>query len=180
MTPKKKQQIIIIEGPDMTGKTDIAYALSQSLKIPYYKDSAERVTYLNKPENFIHQLRHSHVGRVDFLNQTGVSVVLDRSWPSEWVYAPIMGRQTDWDVLTALDEEYARLGAKIILCEKSSYEDVVDDIDPSLTGDKLQQISGRYDLFGQWTQCETFKLNVDDRNLGSQIEKIVGWLNNLS
>ena len=170
------QQIIIFVGPDRCGKTEISQALSHILNIPRFKASSEHGSFLNKQDLFVNQLRYADTRMVDFLLQTHHSVIYDRAFPCEKVYSEFYGRQTDLSVLEHVDNEMAYMGAKIIVCHRSSYENVIDDLDPKLKGENLQKIENGYRDFAKWSKCETLFLNVDDQNLVREIGDILDFL----
>lgn len=171
-----KQRIIAVVGPDMCGKTEIAKELAKKLKLPYFKAASEHETYLRHPDRFIQQLRYSDVRLTDFLKQTGYSVIMDRAWPCERVYASVLDRETDEAVLRKIDDEMSYLGAKIVVCHRSSYDGIVDDIDSKLDSRMLEKIDNAYKGFTIWTKCSTLLLNVDDEDLDREIADILGWL----
>lgn len=73
-----EQRIIIMIGPDRCGKTEIAKRLAFLQGLPYFKASSEHETYLSKQGQFVQQLKHADPRMVDFLSQTGHSVIFDR------------------------------------------------------------------------------------------------------
>lgn len=173
----KPQTIIIIDGPDMTGKTQIAKAMSRILSIPYFKASSEHATYLGSQELFLDQLVHADPRMLDFLTQTKHSVIFDRAYPSEWVYSQLLDRPTNDDQLLMLDAGYTAIGAKLIIPVRSSYEGIVDDIDPKgLDSLKLQELHDLYMDFSEWTDLETLILNVDDEDLVRETQDIQDFL----
>lgn len=173
-----KQQIIICVGADMTGKTQIAKALSARLSIPYFKASGEHKTYLKENDMFLQQLRHADPRLIDFLKQTGYSVVMDRGYPCEKVYSKVLSRQTDYVVLQDIDEKFADLGALIIICRRKSYEGITDDLDVNLNSSKLAMLDAAYEKFRTWTSCKCLTLWVDDEDLDRELNEITEWLNN--
>ena len=149
----------------MCGKTEISKALSRKLELPYFKASSEHETYLNQPDKFIQQLRFADTRMLDFLKQTGHSVVFDRAWPCEFAYSRVFNRGTDDEVLEKIDAGMATLAARVIVCHRTSYKGIVDDIDPTTTEARLTKLDDAYMTFSAWTKCKTMILNVDDENL---------------
>jgi hypothetical protein len=170
------QQIIVFGGADRCGKTEISTALSRVINVPRFKASSEHETFLAKQNMFVEQLRHADTRMVDFLRQTGHSVIMDRAWPCEFAYSRFYGRPTDENVLRYVDDEMAKMGAKVIICWRSSYEGIVDDLSSQLRGQKLKMIEDEYRKFARWTKCQTLFLNVDDENLYREVSDIVEWL----
>lgn len=170
------QQIIVLCGPDMTGKTQIAKELSRRLGVSYFKASSEHQTYLKEKDAFRQQLRYADPRTIDILRQTGLSLVMDRGFPCEFSYSLALKRETDFAMLRVVDSEYALLGTRVIICHRTSYDNIVDDIDPTLNSNKLQEIHNAYKMFARWTQCRTMMLPVDDENLDREVNDVVSWL----
>lgn len=160
----------------MTGKTEIAKALAERLDVPYFKASSEHQTYLEKQRLFIQQLRHADPRLIDFLRQTGYSIVMDRGFPCEFVYSQVMGRNTDGAMLSFIDREYASLNTRIVVCYRSSYDGLVDDIDSKIDGDLLGRLDTGYRAFADWTNCKVMFLNVDDEDLDREVGDVLDWI----
>lgn len=173
----KKQRIVAFCGPDMCGKTQIAKELSRRTSIPYFKASSEHSDFLLKPERFIQSLRYSDTRMLDMFQQCDYSMILDRCWACEYVYSQAFERETDLDMLRYVDDRFAKLGALVVVTYRSSYQGIVDDLDPNRLYDKkLQQIHDLYQKFIEWTSCEVLQLNVDDENLNREVIEIMGKL----
>lgn len=163
--------IIILDGPDGCGKTEIAKGLSEKLGIPYYKFSAEKENWVKG--DFLNELRFGERRQVQLFQQIGMSAVIDRGYPSEIVYSQVFKRETDRDFLNWVDEQYAAMGTKIILPRREDYsKNREDDIIPH---EKLQEIHNRYIMFGGWTRCETIPINVDlhKNDLQSEMDYLI-------
>lgn len=174
-----KQKICVFEGCDMTGKTQIAQSVAAKLGISYYKASNEHDAFVNKQDYFINSLRFSDTRLVDFIRQTQTSVVFDRCWPSEAVYAQFFNRATDFDVIAKVDNAYAEMGAKIIICTRSSFEGIYDDLRPDWIGpQQLLQLNNLYLAYMKSTKCKYMLLNVDDENLERETNEVISFLTN--
>lgn len=172
----KQQRILQIVGPDMTGKTEIAKELSRVLSIPYFKASTEHATFLNQQDLFINQLIYADPRTADILSQTKASIIFDRGYPCEYAYSSVLKRKTDLDALKKVDELYSKLGTKIIVCYRSSYDGVTDDLDKSINSSILTQLELEYRRWAQQSLCDVLFLNVDDKNLKREINEILDWL----
>lgn len=228
------QQIIMICGADMTGKTQIAKELSRRLKIPYFKAKTESTAYqlsvgmlnskelpsstvgLTKPQVelshqrlmamknmgmvvretedgsggivheseakkdlFLRQLCYADPRVCDLIKQTHLSVIMDRAYPCEKVYAEFYQRKTAPMVLQQLDDEYRSMGAKIVICARKSFTGINDDLNPKLDEYALKKISDLYtNDFVKWTKCQTLTLYVDDLNedLNDEVKKIIEFI----
>jgi DNA polymerase III delta prime subunit len=167
------QRIIILEGPDMTGKTQIAQALSEELTLPYWKCEREWTAFKGDPAYFRNTVRYGDEYLLSYLRATGASIVKDRGYPSEWVYSRAMGREADDAAVLHVDEGYASLGAIIVLCRRSTYVGVSDDLFPlELDSQRLATIDALYGTFAQRTKCRVIHVNVDDCDLRREIAEI--------
>lgn len=173
----KRQQIIVLDGPDMCGKTQIARELSHRTGVPYYKASDEHQAFVGKQDYFVNSLKYSDTRLVDFIRQTETSVIFDRCWPSEFVYAKFFDRPTDLETLWEIDRRYAQLGAKIIFCTRTSFEGIHDDLKPDWIGPhELERLNSLYQDFAMMTKCEIKWLIVDDENLDREVTEIQKFL----
>ena len=168
--------IVFLVGADRCGKTQIGHELSRRLGLPYYKAATEHAGFLKNQDRFINDIRYSCPARLDLLKQVGTGIVYDRGFPCEWVYSQFYNRKTDEEAIRYLDDEYAKLGASIILCTRSSFEGIVDDLDDRLNGESLQEISNLYETFLKSSKCKTLKLIVDDEDLQREISDILNFL----
>lgn len=169
----KQQQLLILEGPDMVGKTEISKEVSKRWNVPRFKASNEHQSFLHEEGSFLNHLRYADPRVVDMLKQTGHSVIFDRAYPSEWVYSRVLGRKTDDKMLQFVDESFAALGTFIVICRRSTYEGIVDDVDPQrLNTETIKKIDRTYLEFSRWTRCKTFMLNVDDQDLDREVDDI--------
>ena len=164
-------------GPDMTGKSNIAKALSSKLSIPVFKNEGEWKTKLSGEDYFINLLRFGGPFLMDFIKQTNTSVILDRFYPCELVYAEAFGRQTDMDIVSWMDNEFSKIEGKFIICVKKDYAGLVDDVFPDqLPKQKLEEIDTLYRKFSEFTNCDCLILETDDHNLDRQTSEIMKFL----
>jgi len=178
--PMTKQTILFFVGPDMCGKTEISKATAKALGVPYFKASSEHDSFLSsrvsKREAFLNQLRYADPRVFDVLKQTGYGLIFDRGFPCEYAYSKVLGRETDMMMLAHMDEMWASIDARIILCRRMDYTHVVDDLDPTIRGETLQQIEDAYLDFFDWSRCKHLVLNVDDEDLGREVHDITTYL----
>jgi len=174
--------IVFVVGPDMVGKTEIAHELARRLGDPklYFKATSEHTSFLSSRvavnDQFLNQLRFADPRVYDLLRQTGHSVIFDRGYPCEYVYAHVLHRETDMVMINHMDRAWASLGAKIVLCHRSSYEGIVDDLDPSIEVNMLTRLHEKYMEFATWTQCPLLKLNVDDEDLSREVTEALDFI----
>ena len=101
--------------------------------------------------------------------------MLDRAYPSEYVYPQIFDRKTDVRATTMCDEMCASMNAKIIIPFRNSYSNVEDQFS-FVDEEMLDKVHDKYvDFFG-WTKCKALMLNVDDEDLKREINEIMTFL----
>ena len=160
-------------GPDMTGKSNIAEELSYQSGIPVFKNSGEWKTQLDSPDYFLNLLRYGGPFLMDFIRQTDTSVILDRFYPCEYVYASAFDRETDMDAIMWMDKNFSKINGKFIICLRKDYSGLVDDQYPDqLPHEMLKTLDVKYREFAEYTSCDYLILETDDMDLNKQIKKI--------
>lgn len=174
---RHNQTIVIFEGPDRCGKTNIAQELSRRLKIPYFKNSVENDKFgIIDDEYFTKASRYIDTYMTDFLRQTRVSAIFDRNYPSEYVYPRIFNRKQDMTMLKKIDEAHFALGTKIVIPHRSSYKGIVDPVHPQINENRLREIDELYEEFSLWSQCDVLRLNVDDEDLVREVNEVLSFI----
>lgn len=156
----------------------MAHELSRLTGIPYFKNKHEwQVPDLRDDEGyFIDVMRYGDLGMLSqFLMQTGTSVILDRSWPSEKVYSHVFGRETDEEALRRLDQIYHEMGAKILIPLRKDYSQVDDRFD-SITEEMLLQLHEAYLEFSRWTSCDNLVFFVDNEDLEEEMGVVLPFV----
>jgi len=172
---KENQVVLIFEGADGCGKTNISQSLSQLIGVPYFKNKDEWRFFENDPTYFVNALTYGDPYFLSYLEQTGASVILDRSYPSEWVYSRVFNRETNHSALEMIDKRYAALGTKLIIPYRTDYSKVIDQFG-AVTPEKLREIDQEYRKFAEWTKCDKFFVNVDDEVLDRELFEIFNFL----
>lgn len=167
--------VVLFDGSDKVGKTEMAKELSRRLSIPYFKNESEWKAFSNDPSYFVNALKYGDPYFYNFLKQTGHSTILDRSYPSEWVYSRVYGRKTDHDVLRYVDKLAAEIGIKIVIPYRTSYEGLHDDMH-DIDSKHMQKISDAYSEFLNWTQCNVLHLCIDCEDLDWEMETILEFI----
>jgi hypothetical protein len=173
---KKKQHVIIFDGPDMCGKTEMANELSKVIQAPYFKNESEWEYFENDPSYFRNALLYGDTFFYSYLQQCSASVILDRSYPSEWVYSKAFMRVTNEKVLKEIDKKAYSVNAKIIIPYRTTYEGLEDQFS-SITPKRLKEIEGLYRKFSEWSLCDTLLLNVDSEDLKEEMPQIIKFIN---
>ena len=172
----KRQHIIIFDGPDMCGKTEMAKELSSLIKVPYFKNENEWKYFENDSSYFKNALAYGDTFFYSYLQQTGASIILDRSYPSEWVYSKAFLRVTNDEALSDIDKMASTIKTKIVIPYRTSYEGLQDQFS-SITPARLKEIEALYREFSTWTSCDTLLLNVDSEDLDDEIFKVLRFIN---
>lgn len=165
------QRIVIFDGPDSCGKSEMAKELSRRLSVPYFKNHDEHKYFLSDPKYFLNAIRYVDTYFTSYLEASGASVILDRAWPSEWIYSQALRRETDFDLLRELDNRHARLGTVIVVPRRSCYSNMRDDYES--ISKNIIAIDALYGEFIKWTKCNVIELNVDDEDLEREMREII-------
>ena len=160
------QRVIIFEGPDGTGKTTIARELAKKIEVPYFKFNGEHDFW--RKGKFKTALEFDQPFMQQLLLQTGMDIVWDRAYPSEWVYFQVFNRETNMEVLDALDAAYARMGAWIVVTLRKDYAAGTKQ-DELVTREKVLELHRVYNEFCEWTRCNTIRIYVD--TFGNRVER---------
>ena len=145
------QHVIIFDGPDGCGKSNMALHLAERLGIPYFKNKRESKFFKKDPGYFVKALKYADPYFISYLQQSKASVILDRSFPSEWVYSRAFNRETNDDILRMVDGLYAGLGAKIIIPTRSDYTKCRKDQFKEIDSEMLVKLDKLYQDFESWT-----------------------------
>lgn len=156
--PKRNgQKVILFDSPDGTGKTNIAQALSFDMKLPYFRMDSQHDNW--RKGKFKEALEFDQTYLSEFLWQTQYSVIIDRAYPSEWVYSRAFGRETNAEVLRMVDEKFAKMGTHIIMPLRHDYsKNRKDEVIPN---EMLPKIHDVYQEFAEWTKCTVIQIYVD-------------------
>lgn len=163
----KKQQIFIFEGIDMVGKTTIAKQFANVIGVPYYCEY-----HRDKWYDHTIDILYAEEARIQMLEQIGFSVVLDRSYPSEYAYAKAYRRPLFEHRIYELDHRYSLLGAKIIYCYKPK-EKWQEDKTKLIDFMKYEFIDFYYKEIIRQSKCHSLFLDTSDENTFDQIETIL-------
>jgi thymidylate kinase len=159
MINRLKQQVLIVTGPDRSGKSTVAKLLSEELKIPYFKYSQDKKALSGSDMTSL-MLKIADPYFVEFLKQTGHSTIIDRHYESEWCYSKVLGRQTDEKGVWESDRLFSEIPATILIFKRKSYEGVSDD-DPRLNQETLEKLAKQYDEFALRSKCRVLTFEFD-------------------
>jgi len=172
LNKNKNQQIIIIEGTDKSGKSSIANILHKKMNIPCFKNLNEKEMIIEN--DFDIEFKYVPEFLINILTQTGLSIILDRSYPSQYVYSLYYNRRFNSKKLWRIDKLFSYLNAKIIICIKNN----------NLEKDEFIKIKDRNNLnklfkrFYKKTKCNCLILNTTNENIEQQMKKIENFIRN--
>jgi hypothetical protein len=169
------KKIIIFDGPDKCGKTEMATELSNRIKYPYFKNKSEWDAFEKDPEYFLNALKYGDTYFFNYMRQTNSKVILDRSFPSEWCYSRVFNRPTDEKVLRHVDKLAADAGACIVIPYRTSYAGMHDDVH-QIDENQLKLLSSVYEEFAEWTVCKVLRLCVDSEDINYEMNQILTFV----
>lgn len=165
--------IILFEGVDNCGKTEIATALAKKLgNYQYFKVKQERL-HIEKVDPEI--LKYAHLLQLNFFRelarQVNFNIIMDRFYPSEFVYGSLF-RKIDEEKIWEFDEMYSKLGMRIIILQKQN-----DKLEDELwTKEQLIAIKEKYKEFAAKTKCRVLVLDTDSEDLDWELTEIMKFL----
>ena len=163
--------LIIFEGPDGCGKTNIAEEVGKRLGVSVYKSGKEHDIF-HEPEGQYLSLKWANYEMIKLLETTKASVIFDRFFPSEWVYSQVFNRKSDLDLVKKYDEWWSSLGGIIIWLDKPKM-DVEDELIPS---SKYNEIRKKYFDYMKDTKCSLLYLDTSNHDLYSQVNEICEFI----
>lgn len=168
--------MIALEGADMCGKTQIAKELCRRTGYPYHKNMDEWSSDLRTPDYFKNTLIYGSRLFNNLLYQVRPNVVLDRYYPSEWVYSSVFKRDTDESIVRSIDDRFAEAGGMIVLCRRKSFAGLQDDLHNFIDAEVLEKIDRKYGEFAHWTSCKVKTVWVDDQDLDREVKEIISFM----
>ena len=163
--------LIIFEGPDRCGKTEIAQEIANRLGISVYKSGKEHEIF-HDPDGQYLSLKWANYEMIKLLETTKASVIFDRFFPSECVYAQVFKRKTDLGLVMKYDEWWSRLGGKIIWLDKPK----MDGDDELIPESKYNEIRDKYWDYMKISQCDVYYVNTTDHDLNRQVDEIMNFI----
>jgi thymidylate kinase len=168
--------IVLFEGPDGAGKTTIAQEYARKYGSPYFKNVLE---HNQKAQNET-ALLTKYAGRFSAqllrtlnVHGGGIDLVIDRHYPSEWVYSQVEGRETDLDILRSIDNTFADAGQfYIVICIKEEMDYVIKE-DGHADADKLKKLHRKYKEFTLWTSIKNILLlDTSSEMTGMHVQRV--------
>ena len=167
--------IIFMEGPDGTGKTNIAEALADKYLMKVYKNDAEFRLYNEDSTNkFVNLLRYSGPAEYHMVKLLNADIIFDRNYISEYAYAKAFNRETDLALIKAFDSLYSKLNSMIIYCYKTNYKNYDDDF---IDLDKISEIDTAYrHYFDTINTLPIHMIDTTNENLSEQVRLLSGFI----
>lgn len=165
--------IIIFEGADETGKTNIAEKLAKLHGFSYFKNHQEHKNFTSDSFKNTAFIEAGYL--IDLLKQINIpnGIILDRHMPSEWVYSKVYDRETNDSAIWEVDKQLANLNAVMIYCYKQHYEKFDDEI---IKFDDIENIKSKYQEYLKHTKIPTLQLETTDENLDREVAEIENFL----
>lgn len=158
---------ILLEGPDGSGKSTLAATLAERLDLRSFK---------NGPPSPGEDLLTTYDGQL--LSNT----VIDRAWPSEVIYAPLLGRTPliSMNQSATLFEKLYQLGGRVVVCLpplyacEKTWRDRAGELfkDPAILA---KAWSGYAELVRELHHKPEF-LKIHNRLLEQSNEEVFAWL----
>jgi len=163
--------IIVFEGPDESGKTTIAKVLSKELDIPYFKHDFNDEYWNNSKHSYKDAIKYDTPYFIEYLFQCKPNVIIDRFYPSEYVYAETFrSGDTDKKLIKKIDDVVSVMrDFYMIICYKDSYED-----------SNSLKLKEKYMKFAKLTKTQCLLLNTTDEDLRKQINMIKAFITKMS
>lgn len=165
----KKPLHVIIEGGDCTGKTPLCEMLSNRLKIHVISMQSQLSKYGN-----VDIERVSRVFNYNLVLFRHFSFILDRGYPSSWVYSKIYGRTED---LSYLDEIERELNPQVFVLICSDLEMLKKRKDEIIPEDDYEKLQKEYIALAK--QKGYLVYDIAQQRLETIAKEIHLWLNTL-
>ena len=161
--------VIIFDGPDNCGKTSIAQAFARFYGVPYFKHKT--INKLNFKDTLIDHISEANeMYSLDLIKQTNTSVIIDRHYPSDFVYSRMFRKRSE-ESLKKVDNFLCTIKDHlIVICYK---DDVKLKDDDFLT---LEQQEKAKELFLEFS-CKFSFANILVMN--TTLENLKQQLNDL-
>lgn len=168
-----KSRIIILEGPDGVGKSTIGRWIARFTGFPYFKNSKERIQKVHGDTRALTEFMVPFM--LDYWKQVPTNVIMDRFYPSEFVYGQVENRNVDLQLLADIDRECATLNPLLLIFYKSAYYNEYND--QTTPFEKIKAIREKYDEFFHYTRIRNkFMFDTSREDLDQQIEEVTKYL----
>ena len=112
-----------------------------------------------------------------FIEQTNVSVILDRWMGSDYMYDKLFNRHSDMNKILDIDKRLAKLNAVIIICYKQPKYYTKDEKDSKLfKQEEYSKMTALYKKYAKISNCRILMIDTSDENLDKQLNKIIAFI----
>lgn len=157
--------LIILEGPDGSGKTTLAQELASHLS----RTTSDKVEVWHAGPPTRHPLDEYLTPVTTYRPGTGYHLILDRWHWGERVYPRVLGRPSELDdaIWWSIEAYLRRLGALVVLCDWRSHHDYLDVY-------RERRLDGTPD-FWQLTKLEQIRNEFSRMVYYSQLSSAYAW-----
>ncbi len=170
--------ILLFEGVDNTGKTELAKAVSSKYNAFYFRmnnqipslsreDSANMQKYIYQEWYLLY----------DFIRQSKLkNIVFDRSYISEYAYGYVLrqktySHKTDSKIFM-IDQLFKELDSHVVYCYKDKDTLFKDYSDKYVTSKKIPLLEKRYENYLSKTLLPTHKINMSSRDIKIELSQL--------
>lgn len=138
--------IILFEGFEKTGKTEISQEIAKKLGAYYFKSKHEPKVPWEFDLDYEEAFKHDWRFFLDFISQNrDIKIVIDRGFPSEWVYAYAYRPDKVYSEFTQIAITYSRLFNELdgvmVYLYRADYSDLSwDDPVPKTDKGKIHRL----------------------------------------
>mgnify|MGYP001573055098 CR=1 FL=1 len=162
---------IIICGPDLVGKTNIAAELSRVSGVPVYKSGREHKLFNEKDAQY-NVLKWGVYEVLRLVEVCDLSIIFDRSFTCEYVYSKVYKRNSDDGLVREYDRWWDSLDGKIVFLDKPK----MDGKDELINPEKYDEIRTRYEDYKKITQCKHLTIDTSDYDIYKQVNTIIEFV----
>lgn len=176
----KNRFVIIIDGPDYSGKTHIARALCDRIGAQYFKNFSEKTRFLDTDTIHDHCMVEARylINMLEQINFDKNGIVLDRHIPSHFAYSKAYNRPYIFSDIMEIDVKLAEFGAVLIYCHKDFGPGAVY-MDEFVNRSTLSVLNFYFTNYCRFTKMPHITIDTTDQNLMVQLTTIVKFLNTL-
>jgi|WetSurMetagenome_2_1015567.scaffolds.fasta_scaffold01141_11 thymidylate kinase len=167
--------IIILEGPDRSGKTEIGLELTKIINCSYFKNHYDVKNFYGTGDHYISVISEMFY-LLNFLEQVPLknkNLILDRFHLTEWAYANAYRRKTNKTLLKELDKKLTDFNSVVIYCYKNNYVNFDDD---HVNINMIDKIKDSYHEILNESSLPILHLNTEDEILKREINEICNFL----
>ena len=159
-------RIFIIEGVDCAGKSSLIEKIKLNLQyVTHIQDLAQTVDPSQKDrrelENKLLNLDRFEIDLIihNVIKQINGYVLLDRCFPSEYVYSRLFDRKLHDKQTFALDKLYSYCNATIVYCKRQKFDEKLYK-DKYIDVKDIAKLEEYYEQFFKGTNCKVVRVHT--------------------